>query len=187
MADVTLKYKGATISELSESGSKTIETAGKYCEADILLEYVKPQGGGVSSANLLKDVAITRGFINTGGGINSQNADSLEITSDYIDVSEHLGGQIWFACLTAYATSYGSPWCACCFYDENHSKVGDRSNIQPNAARIFPCGWVWNIPASGVKYCRLSTRSYGRCAIFASFDPPVNYIYDNIFVGYTQT
>lgn len=47
MADVTLKYKGATIGELSESGSKTIETAGKYCEADILLEYVKPQGGGI--------------------------------------------------------------------------------------------------------------------------------------------
>lgn len=46
MADVTLKYKGATIGELSESGSKTIETAGKYCEADILLEYEKPQGGG---------------------------------------------------------------------------------------------------------------------------------------------
>lgn len=45
MADVTLKYKGATIGELSETGNKTIETAGKYCEADISLEYVKPQGG----------------------------------------------------------------------------------------------------------------------------------------------
>lgn len=45
MADVTLTYKGATIGELSESGNKTIETAGKYCEADILLEYEKPQGG----------------------------------------------------------------------------------------------------------------------------------------------
>ena len=46
MADVTLKYKGATIGELSESGNKTIKTAGKYCEADILAEYVKPGGGG---------------------------------------------------------------------------------------------------------------------------------------------
>ena len=45
MADVTLKYKGATIGELSESGSKTLKTAGKYCEADILAEYVKPGGG----------------------------------------------------------------------------------------------------------------------------------------------
>lgn len=47
MADVTLKYKGDTIAELSESGSKTIETAGKYCEADILLEYVKSSGENV--------------------------------------------------------------------------------------------------------------------------------------------
>lgn len=46
MADVTLKYKGATIGELSETGNKTIETAGKYCEADILLEYVKSGGSG---------------------------------------------------------------------------------------------------------------------------------------------
>lgn len=46
MADVTLKYKGATIGELSESGNKTIETAGKYCEADILLEYIKSASGG---------------------------------------------------------------------------------------------------------------------------------------------
>jgi len=46
MADVTLTYKGSTIAELSASGSKTINTAGKYCEADIGLTYVKPSGGG---------------------------------------------------------------------------------------------------------------------------------------------
>ena len=42
MADVTLSYKGSTIAELSASGSKTIETAGKYCEADIGLVYARP-------------------------------------------------------------------------------------------------------------------------------------------------
>ena len=47
MADVTLTYKGATIAELNDSGSKTIRTAGKFCEADIGVEYVKPSGGGV--------------------------------------------------------------------------------------------------------------------------------------------
>jgi len=45
MADVTLTYKGATIAELSDSGNKTLRTAGKYCEADIGVEYVKPSGG----------------------------------------------------------------------------------------------------------------------------------------------
>lgn len=53
MADVTLKYKGATIGELSESGSKTLETAGKYCEADILLEYVKSGGGSFEGLQLV--------------------------------------------------------------------------------------------------------------------------------------
>lgn len=45
MADVTLTYKGAAIAELNDSGGKTIHTAGKFCEADIGLEYVKPSGG----------------------------------------------------------------------------------------------------------------------------------------------
>ena len=41
MSDVTLTYKGETIVELDASGSKTLKTAGKFCEADIELEYVK--------------------------------------------------------------------------------------------------------------------------------------------------
>lgn len=45
MADVTLTYKGNTIAALNDSGSKTIRTAGKFCEADIGVEYVKPSGG----------------------------------------------------------------------------------------------------------------------------------------------
>ena len=45
MADLTIKYKGQPITELSESGTKTLKTAGKYCEGDISVEYVKPAGG----------------------------------------------------------------------------------------------------------------------------------------------
>ena len=46
MADLTIKYKGNPIVELSESGTKTLKTAGKYCEGDISVEYAKPAGGG---------------------------------------------------------------------------------------------------------------------------------------------
>lgn len=42
MADITLSYKGATIAEISASGTKTLKTGGKYCEDDISLQYVKP-------------------------------------------------------------------------------------------------------------------------------------------------
>ena len=45
MADVTLSYKGSDILELSDSGSATLKTGGKYCEDDIAVEYVKPSGG----------------------------------------------------------------------------------------------------------------------------------------------
>lgn len=42
MADVEITYNNNKIVELSESGIKTLKTAGKYCEDDIVLEYVKP-------------------------------------------------------------------------------------------------------------------------------------------------
>ena len=46
MADLTVKYKGQSIVEMTESGTKTLKTAGKYCEGDISVEYAKPAGGG---------------------------------------------------------------------------------------------------------------------------------------------
>ena len=46
MADVTLTYKGSTIAEMSNTGSKTLKTSGKYCEGDIGVSYVKPSSGG---------------------------------------------------------------------------------------------------------------------------------------------
>ena len=46
MADLTIKFKGQPIVELSESGTKTLKTAGKYCEDNITVEYAKPAGGG---------------------------------------------------------------------------------------------------------------------------------------------
>ena len=37
---VVLTYKGETIGALSNLGSLTLKTAGKYCEADIALVYI---------------------------------------------------------------------------------------------------------------------------------------------------
>ena len=54
MSDVTLSYKGSDILELSDSGSSTLKTGGKYCEADIELEYVKPSGGEWTTRGVLE-------------------------------------------------------------------------------------------------------------------------------------
>lgn len=59
MADVTLTYKGDTIAEMNASGSKTLKTAGKYCEGDIGVSYVKPSGGGGGSTDI-EDAIISR-------------------------------------------------------------------------------------------------------------------------------
>ena len=39
MADVTIKYKGSTIAEMSGTDAKTLKTAGTYCEGDITVDY----------------------------------------------------------------------------------------------------------------------------------------------------
>ena len=41
MADVEIKYKDAVIATLNETGTKTLKTAGKYCEDDIAVSYTK--------------------------------------------------------------------------------------------------------------------------------------------------
>lgn len=46
MSDVTISYKNTTIATMDASGTKTLETQGTYCEDDISVEYVKPQGAG---------------------------------------------------------------------------------------------------------------------------------------------
>jgi len=43
MADVSIKYKGVEKATLNASGSKTIKTSGKYCEADIVVDYTDPE------------------------------------------------------------------------------------------------------------------------------------------------
>ena len=45
MADVTIKYKDTTIAEMSESGTKTLGISGKYCEGDVIVEYVAKETG----------------------------------------------------------------------------------------------------------------------------------------------
>lgn len=45
MADVTIKYKDNIIAEMSGASTKTLKTAGTYCDGDIIIDYV---GGSAS-------------------------------------------------------------------------------------------------------------------------------------------
>ena len=64
---VTVKYKGSAIAELTENGTKTLKTSGKYCEADIVVENTKDGGG-----------AITDGIV-----ITARNADGKPTAADF--------------------------------------------------------------------------------------------------------
>lgn len=46
MAEVTINYKDAAIATMDASGTKTLQTQGKYCEDDIEVVYSRPSGGG---------------------------------------------------------------------------------------------------------------------------------------------
>ena len=68
MSDVTINYKGAAISTMDASGTKTLLTEGKYCEDDIEVVYVKPSGGSAvdrgtftpASNTLTVELTVTR-------------------------------------------------------------------------------------------------------------------------------
>lgn len=50
--DVAISYAGAVIASLTDSGTKTLKTQGKYCEDDITIDYTKSGGGGVELATI---------------------------------------------------------------------------------------------------------------------------------------
>ena len=51
---VTVKYKGSAIAELTENGTKTLKTSGKYCEADIIVENTKDGGATITDGIVVK-------------------------------------------------------------------------------------------------------------------------------------
>ena len=50
----TVKYKGSAIAELTENGTKTLKTSGKYCEADIVVENTKDGGTQLTDGIIVK-------------------------------------------------------------------------------------------------------------------------------------
>lgn len=52
---VSIKYKGNEIAKLAATGTKTLNTAGKYCEGDIVVENTE-SGGSTSETWVLGEV-----------------------------------------------------------------------------------------------------------------------------------
>ena len=65
---VNIKYKNNSIATMSDTGTKTLKTSGKYCEADIIVENTKDGGGGnvatgtFTPADTKSDVTVEHGL-----------------------------------------------------------------------------------------------------------------------------
>ena len=85
---VTVSYKGETIASMNAGGTKTLKTAGKYCEGDITLGYVPdgitPSGSISITTNGTHDVtdkasavvAVPTGSMNTKAWVFTTASDS---------------------------------------------------------------------------------------------------------------
>ena len=96
MPDVAIKYKGSTIAEMSASGSKTLQTQGKYCEGDIAVEYAKPAGpSGTKQISITQNGTTTEdvaAYANAEITVDVQGGGSGEWSTDGIaDGSEPSG------------------------------------------------------------------------------------------------
>lgn len=109
-ADVEISYNGNTIASMSDSGTATLETEGKYCSGNITVSYSKPSEGdnmvfltatGTTDTTLsLTDTSITTVPLTT--VVNSGNASGvLSITDNGIKVLENgyylVFGSIYYA------------------------------------------------------------------------------------------
>lgn len=74
MADVEVSYKNAVIKSASDSGTITLKTKQKYCEDDILINYIKPGAGTKVVASGTITGSNSHSFeINVGEEMASQN------------------------------------------------------------------------------------------------------------------
>lgn len=100
MADVSIKYKGSTIAEMSGVSTKTLKTSGTYCEGDIIVEntnpYEKAQTDNTVSAqaDLISQIKTALQGKAAGGGAIPEGyikpSGTLEITENGIhDVTQY--------------------------------------------------------------------------------------------------
>lgn len=65
MADVSVSYKDSVIAEMDGAGSKTLRTAGTYCEDDVVVAYNSPNESGFFS---ITTAEVVIGANTVGGG-----------------------------------------------------------------------------------------------------------------------
>ncbi len=76
--DIDITYKGSSIATMSASGTKTLETEGKYCEDDITVTYTKTAGSATTPATTI--TANPTISVSSGGLITASVSASQSVT-----------------------------------------------------------------------------------------------------------
>lgn len=85
MSDIAINYKGSSIATMDASGTKTLLTSGKYCEADIIVQYTKPSGG-IDGNNL--EYGLTDGTLPLVGIARADYASAADSSLPTVGVGE---------------------------------------------------------------------------------------------------
>lgn len=88
MSEVTINYKDAAIATMDASGTKTLQTQGKYCEDDIEVVYDRPSGGG---GTISTSVDAIKAYLESNGFVLSEFAVQTPDSGDYFSVPHSLG------------------------------------------------------------------------------------------------
>ena len=77
---VTISYDGDTVATMSASGTKTLQTAGKYCDGDIEIKYTEPTPSGgtdVSDTTATASDVLTGKYFYTAAGVKTQGTITI--------------------------------------------------------------------------------------------------------------
>lgn len=144
MADVTLSYKGSDILELSDSGSATLKTGGKYCEDDIAVEYVKPSGGGsIESLLPTKDILSIEEYVHA----ENWNTDALGNTLNFAQTYMDYGNTSDVVIAYVYNNTAGSYQASCLM---TWAAAASRTFTNNNASGTVGSGSSFHITAGSL-------------------------------------
>lgn len=149
MSDINITYKNSSIATMDASGTKTIETAGKYCEDDITIEYVRPEPV-LESLSVSENGEYTPGLGVDGFSqvsVNVQSGDSKEngliertISGTYFNANISRVGEYAFAnCYNL--NSVELPNCTTILQNAFYICKGLSTVVLQNCSGIYACAF----------------------------------------------